>query len=91
LKRICLVIAVGAFFGSQAPVAATGQTLGPKPEEVSCRPKDRDGKFLPFLATDATLKCEMFLFWQQDCGRSGSSDPTGAYHRGYCLSPPSGP
>jgi len=63
-KCICRLFLLGACFTSQAPLVAIGQTLGTGSDEVSCRPKDRDGKLLPFLPTDATLKCEMFQFWQ---------------------------
>jgi len=88
LRRVCRLFLLGACLTSQAPLVATGQTLGTNSDEVSCRPKDRDGKLLPFLTTDATLKCEMFLFWQQDCRSSSQSDQTGAYHQGYCPRPP---
>ena len=77
---------VAALFSMGFSSAAHAQEAAKPTARVSCRPVDANGSVLPFLATDATVKCEMFLLWQQDCRQTAFYDPTGAFHAAYCLS-----
>ena len=58
------------------------------PEKVYCSPRGRNDSILPWPGTDATLKCDMFRLWVQDCSQSTRYDPTGALHAAYCFSYP---
>lgn len=87
LKCLASFAGFAVLFSAGLPSAAQAQEPARAVQKVSCRPIDARGGVLPFLPTDATVKCEIFLLWQQDCKQSASYDPTGAFHAGYCLAP----
>src|SRR4051794_4179642 len=86
--RTCaaLTIVMAAAFSMAHASATSAQERSKSSGRVSCRPTGENGSVLPYLPTDATLKCEIFLMWRQDCKQSTFYDPTGSYPA-YCFSP----